>query len=184
MSAVGGQEAEGQRHRALVTTVRYLDGVAQWSGHIFCWWIFPLVFAMTYEVIARYFFHAATIWSYDVAYMLYGSHFMLGAAYTLLKGGHIRTDVFYMAWRARTKGIVDASLYLVFFFPGIALFFWMGMQEGLHSFDIREVSDASPWRPAIWPLKLSIPLALGLLFLQGISEFLKSLYAALEDRTL
>lgn len=183
MSAVEGQGG-GRRHRALVTVVRYLDGVAQWSGHIFCWWIIPLVFAMTYEVIARYFFHAATIWSYDVAYMLYGSHFMLGAAYTLLKGGHIRTDVFYMSWRPRTKGIVDASLYLVFFFPGIALFFWMGMQEGLHSFDIKEVSDASPWRPAIWPLKLSIPVALALLFLQGISEFLKSLYAALEDRTL
>lgn len=184
MSAEVGQEGEAQRHRGLVTAVRTMDCVAEWSGRIFCWMIIPLVAAMTYEVFARYLFNAATIWSYDVAYMLYGSHFMLGAAYTLLRGGHIRTDVFYMAWRPRTKGIVDASLYLLFFFPGIALFFWMGMQEGLHSFDIKEVSDASPWRPAIWPLKLSIPFALGLLFLQGISEFLKSLYAALEDRTL
>jgi TRAP-type mannitol/chloroaromatic compound transport system permease small subunit len=164
--------------------VRVLDRVADWSGQVFCWLIIPLVAAMVYEVIARYFFHAATIWSYDVAYMTYGAHFMLGAAYTLLRGGHIRTDVFYMNWSPRTKGIVDATLYLLFFFPGIALFFWMGLQEGLHSFDIKEVSDASPWRPAIWPLKLCIPLALALLLLQGISEFLKSLFAALEDRTL
>jgi TRAP-type mannitol/chloroaromatic compound transport system permease small subunit len=175
--------AVGRRAR-LVAAVRAMDGVARWSGELFCWLIVPLVAAMTYEVIARYFFNAATIWSYDVSYMLYGSHFMLGAAYTLLRGGHIRTDVFYMNWRPRTKGIVDATLYLLFFFPGIALFLWMGLQEGLHSLDIKEVSDASPWRPAIWPLKLCIPLALALLFIQGISEFLKSLYAALENRTL
>lgn len=164
--------------------VRALDRFAEWCGLVFCWMIIPLVFAMVYEVIARYGFHAATIWSYDVSYMLYGSHFMLGAAYTLLKGGHIRTDVFYMNWSPRTKGIVDASLYLFFFFPGMALFFWMGLQEALHSWDIREVSDASPWRPPIYPLKSTIPLACALIFVQGISEFLKSAYAAVKGEPL
>jgi TRAP-type mannitol/chloroaromatic compound transport system permease small subunit len=163
---------------------RALDRFAERCGLVFCWMIIPLVFAMVYEVIARYGFHAATIWSYDVSYMLYGSHFMLGAAYTLLKGGHIRTDVFYMNWSPRTKGIVDASLYLFFFFPGMALFFWMGLQEALHSWDIREVSDASPWRPPIYPLKSTIPLACALIFVQGISEFLKSAYAAWKGEPL
>ncbi len=160
------------------TVVRNLDLVANWSGQVFCWMIVPLVAAMVYEVIARYFFHAATVWSYDVSYMLYGSHFMLGAAYTLLRGGHIRTDIFYMNWSPRTKGIVDASLYLFLFFPGMLLFFWMGLQEALHSWDIREVSDASPWRPIIYPFKMVIPVSAALLILQGTSEFLKSLHAA------
>lgn len=170
--------------RNVRTAVRVLDRVAEWSGLLFCWMIIPLVAAMVYEVIARYAFNAATIWSYDVSYMLYGSHFMLGAAYTLLRGGHIRTDVFYMAWSPRTKGIVDASLYLFFFFPGIALFFWMGLQEALHSWDIREVSDASPWRPPLYPLKMVIPVSAMLLLLQGISEFLKSAYAAVKGQPL
>ena len=80
--------------------------------------------------------------------------------------------------------MVDALLYLFLFFPGIALFFWMGLQEALQSWDIREVSDASPWRPIIYPFKAVIPLGLGLLFIQGVSEFLKSTYAALEGREL
>ncbi len=160
------------------TVVRNLDRVADWSGQVFCWLIVPLVLAMVYEVFARYFFHAATIWSYDIAYMMYGSHFMLGAAYTLLRGGHIRTDIFYMNWSPRTQGIVDASLYLFLFFPGMVLFFWMGLQEALHSWDIREVSDASPWRPIIYPFKMVIPVTAALLILQGTSEFLKSLHAA------
>ena len=160
------------------TVVRNLDRVADWSGQVFCWLIVPLVLAMVYEVFARYLFNAATIWSYDIAYMMYGSHFMLGAAYTLLRGGHIRTDIFYMNWSTRTKGTVDASLYLFLFFPGMVLFFWMGLQEALHSWDIREVSDASPWRPVIYPFKMVIPVTAALLILQGTAEFLKSLHAA------
>jgi TRAP-type mannitol/chloroaromatic compound transport system permease small subunit len=176
--------AHGGPTMALVAIVRIIDGLAKWSGRLFCWLVVPLVAGLTYEVIARYVFHAPTIWAYDVAYMLYGTHFMLGAAYTLYKGGHIRTDIFYQNWSVRARGAVDALLYLFLFFPGIALFFWMGLQEALHSWDIREVSDASPWRPVIYPFKAVIPLALLLLMIQGLSEFLKSAYAALKGRPL
>jgi TRAP-type mannitol/chloroaromatic compound transport system permease small subunit len=169
---------------ALVAIVSGIDGLAIWCGRLFCWLALPLVAGLTYEVIARYVFHAPTIWAYDVTYMLYGTHFMLGAAYTLYKGGHIRTDIFYQNWSVRTRGAVDATLYLLLFFPGIALFFWMGLQEALHSWDIHEVSDASPWRPIIYPFKAVIPIALLLLLIQGVSEFLKSAYAALKGRPL
>jgi TRAP-type mannitol/chloroaromatic compound transport system permease small subunit len=180
----GTQPAAGAPPGALVAIVGAIDGLSLWSGRVFCWLIVPLVVGLTYEVLARYVFHAPTIWAYDVAYMLYGSHFMLGAAYTLYKGGHIRTDIFYQNWSVRTRGAVDAILYLFLFFPGVALFFWMGLQEALHSWDIREVSDASPWRPIIYPFKAVIPIALALLFIQGVSEFLKSAYAALDGREL
>jgi TRAP-type mannitol/chloroaromatic compound transport system permease small subunit len=169
---------------ALVAVVSAIDQVAVWSGLLFCWLAVPLVLGLTYEVFARYLFHAPTIWAYDVTYMLYGSHFMLGAAYTLYKGGHIRTDIFYQNWSVRTRGVIDATLYLFLFFPGIALFFWMGLQEALHAWDIREVSDASPWRPILYPFKAVIPLALLLLMIQGVSEFLKSAYAARTGRPL
>jgi TRAP-type mannitol/chloroaromatic compound transport system permease small subunit len=180
----GTKPAAGAPPEALVAIVKTIDGLSLWSGRLFCWLVVPLVVGLTYEVIARYVFHAPTIWAYDVAYMLYGSHFMLGAAYTLYRGGHIRTDIFYQNWSVRTRGAVDAVLYLFLFFPGIALFFWMGLEEARHAWDIREVSDASPWRPIIYPFKAVIPIGLALLFIQGISEFLKSAYAALTGREL
>jgi TRAP-type mannitol/chloroaromatic compound transport system permease small subunit len=168
----------------LVAFVRTMDGFALWCGRLFCWLAPPLVLALTYEVIARYAFHRPTIWAYDVSYMLYGSHFMLGAAYTLYRGGHIRTDIFYQNWSPRIRATVDAVLYLFFFFPGMAFFFWMGLDEALHAWDIREVSDASPWRPPIYPFKTVIPVAALLLIIQGASEFLKSAYMAIHGRAL
>lgn len=141
-----------------------------------------MVAGLTYEVIARYLFNAPTLWAFDVTYMLYGSHFMLGAAYCLYTKGHIRTDLLYLGWSARTQGALDASLYILFFFPGMIFFFLSGWEEALLSWQIQETSDASPWRPPLYPFKTVIPLAALLLLMQGVSEFLKSAIAAWTGR--
>ncbi len=108
-----------QLPQGLLKLLKVIDAVSEWSGKLAAWMIIPMVGGVTYEVVARYAFNAPTAWAYDLTYMLYGSLFMLGAAYTLRKGGHIRTDFFYENFSIRTKGIIDASGYLFFFFPGI-----------------------------------------------------------------
>ncbi len=171
--------------RWLVSMVKVIDTViGEWSGRLFAWLVVPMTFGLCYEVFARYLFNAPTIWAYDVTYILYGSHFMLGAAYTLYKGQHIRTDMFYENFSVRWKGIVDGVLYLVFFFPGMIFFMTAGWAEAAHAWDIGERSDASPWRPIIYPFKTVVPVAAILLLIQGLSEFLKSAYAALKGRAL
>ena len=101
--------------KALVLAVRIIDTViGRGSGLLFAGLVLPMVGGLCYEVFARYLFNAPTIWAYDVTYILYGSHFMLGAAYTLYKGSHIRTDMLYEKFTVQWKGIVDASMYLFF----------------------------------------------------------------------
>jgi TRAP-type mannitol/chloroaromatic compound transport system permease small subunit len=79
---------------------------------------------------------------------------------------------------------VDFLLYLFLFFPGMIFFCWMGTQEGLHSLQIWERSDASPWRPVVWPLKMVLPVTAMLILIQGVSELIKSLHMALRGRSL
>ena len=167
---------------AILRTIHLIDAVGEWSGWIAQWLVVPLMVGLGYEVIARYLFNAPTIWAYDAAYMLYGSHFMLGAAYTLLRKGHIRTDVFYGKWSEGRQGLVDASLYLFFFFPGMFFFLLAGWDAAQHSWSIGETSEASVWRPVMYPFKTVMPVTAALLLLQGISEFLKSLHAARTGR--
>ena len=158
--------------------IRVIDSISDHIGRLFAWLIIPLVGGLSYEVFARYLFDAPTIWAYDTTYMLYGSHFMLGAAYALLHKDHIRTDVFYGKWSARRQGLVDASLYLFCFFPGMFFFLVAGWDAFYLSWSIQETSEASAWRPIIYPFKGVMPLTAGLLLLQGVSEFLKSVHAA------
>jgi TRAP-type mannitol/chloroaromatic compound transport system permease small subunit len=162
---------------ALLSAIRVIDRVSDWSGRIVSWLIIPLVGSLSWEVVARYVFSAPTVWAYDVSYMLYGAFFMLGAGYALYRGAHIRTDMLYQNWSPRTQGAIDAVCYLFLFFPAMLFLLWMGGQEAWHAWDIGERSDQSPWRPILYPFKAVIPVTALMLLVQGISEFLKSVYA-------
>jgi TRAP-type mannitol/chloroaromatic compound transport system permease small subunit len=98
---------------------------------------------------------------------------MIGSAWTLQRGGHIRTDTFYSAWSRRTRARVDLACYLVLFFPAIAIFAWLGAEYFWKSFQQNERIVTSPWLPIVWPFKFMIPAAAVLLLLQGVSECIK-----------
>ena len=68
--------------RPLTAIVRAIDRFSEWTGIAVAWLMLPLVAAVAYEVVARYAFDAPTVWWFDVTYMLYGTIFMVGAAYT------------------------------------------------------------------------------------------------------
>ncbi len=154
-----------------------IDKIAHWSGRIVSYLIYPMVGALAYEVFARYLFHAPTVWAYDMSYMFYGAIFMLGASYTLLNKGHIRTDMLYGRWPAKRQGKIDTVMYLALFFPGMIFFLIAGIDYAAYSWSIQERAMMSPWRPIIYPFKTVIPLTALMLLIQGISELLKSLYA-------
>lgn len=157
--------------------VRVIDKMSDWSGRIVSYLVYPMVGALFYEVFARYLFHAPTEWAYDVTYMLYGTIFMLGAAYTQLNKGHIRTDMLYGKWSPKIQGKIDAVMYLVLFFPGMIFFLIAGIDYASHAWITQERATLSPWRPVVYPFKTVIPITAAMLLIQGVSEFIKSVYA-------
>src|SRR3982751_3056117 len=130
-----------EQSAGLIRAVRVLDKFTDTTGTWIAWLNLPLVLVVAYEVIARYAFNAPTLWSFDVTYMLYGTIFMLGAAYALHKGAHIRTDFFYDKWSVKTRGMVDSISYLLFFFPSLIMLFAASGSEALYAYSIHEVSE-------------------------------------------
>lgn len=169
MSSPPGASAPTPAPGAMDRVVRAIDAVSTAAGWLAGWLIVPMTLAVAYEVAARYAFNAPTKWAYDTTYMLYGGQFMLAAAYTLLKGGHIRTDVFYERWSAKTRATIDAVSYLLFFFPGMLFILYAGAVEAWFAWEIGERSAVGP----LYPFKAVIPLTAALLVLQGLSELIK-----------
>ena len=155
-----------------------IDGLNTATGWLAGWLIVPMTLAVAYEVGARYAFNAPTKWAYDLTYMLYGAQFMLAAGYTLLKGGHIRTDVFYERWSAKTRATIDTVSYLLFFFPGLLFVMYAGAVEAGQAWRIGERTAVGP----MYPFKAIIPLAAALLLLQGVSELIKCARVIRGDR--
>lgn len=165
----------------LMAVIRGIDGFAERCGWLISWLIVPLIAVMVLEVISRYVLAFPTPWTYDLTYMLTGSLFMLGAAYTLRHEGHIRTDFLYLSFPVRWQGLIDTTAYLVFFLPGIGIFTWLGWETLLDSWRLGERS-ISPWNPPLYPFRAVLPVTGVLLLIQGVSQLLKSLYALFAGR--
>ncbi len=159
-------------------TIVFIDLSSQWAGRLFCWMLVPMMFAMVYEVVARKLFVAPTDWAYDVSRMLCGAMFMFGAAYALMRGVHIRADFIYRNWAPRTQGMVDCALYVLFFFPAMIFFFLVSFEYAYSAWATWERSMDTAWMAPLAPARTAMPVGALLLIVQGISEFLKSFYAA------
>lgn len=162
----------------LLTILRTIDSISEVSGKLAAFIVIPNFLALVYEVIARYIFKSPTIWSYDVTYMLYAAHFLLGAAFTLKHRRHTRVDVFYSHWSPRVQAIIDVVCYLVLFFPAMLVLIYGGVGLVHESLIMQERSQATPWRPVVWPFRALLPLGFFLLCLQGIAEFLRRINVA------
>jgi len=83
-------------------------------------------------------------------------------------------------WQAR----IDLLLYFLFFFPGMFALVWYGFEIASDSWRYKEVSWNSPARIQIYYFKTLIPLAGGLLILQGVAECMRCIIAMKTGRWL
>ena len=162
----------------MASSIVNIDKFSKWVGNVVCWILMPLLFAMTYEVLARKLFLAPTIWAYDISRFLYGALFMLGAAYALSKGVHIRADFLYRNFKTKNQGKIDFWLYLLFYFPGLLVFLYMTIGFVGESIQRGEKGMDTTWMPYMWPIKTCLLVGIIFLLIQGVSELFKSYWAA------
>ena len=162
----------------MAAAIKAIDAFSAICGQVISW-ITPIIFlVMVWEIFLRYTFTAPTLWAYDVSRMLYGALFMVGAGYALLRGVHIRADFLYRNWSIRMQGSVDLALYLILYFPGLLLFLWTATEFFFEAVGRGERLDDTAWRPYVAPVRFALWLGVLLLLIQGVSEVLKSYYAA------
>jgi TRAP-type mannitol/chloroaromatic compound transport system permease small subunit len=160
----------------VIRLIRALDRFSERCGVLIAWLFVPLVASVIWEVTSRYLFNRPTTWAYESIYTLNAALFMLGAAYALRVGAHVRTDFLWQRWSLRTRAAVEIVAYVLFFLPGMLLFLAAGFESTWTALAVNERSADSPWFPPLWPLKAIVPLSAALLMLQGLSELAKSLH--------
>jgi TRAP-type mannitol/chloroaromatic compound transport system permease small subunit len=152
-----------------------VDRLSTWIGKTFAWTALLLTLTISWEVFSRYVLNKPHAWMLDFQIMLYGTLFMTAGAYTLAKNGHVRGDVLYGFFKPRTQATIDLILYFVFFLPGITALTWAGWTYFNESLAIREQTFSADPLP-IYPFKFIIPLAGGILLLQGIVEIVRCIF--------
>ena len=154
----------------MIRYIMFADRISAWMGKAFAWLILVMAFGVGYEVFVRYVLNSPTAWALDVSFIMYGTLFMMGGAYTLSRGGHVRGDFIYRLWKPRTQAKVEMVLYFLFFFPGVTALILSGWKYASKSWGYLEVSVNSPAGIPVFQFKTVIVAAGILLFLQGIAQ--------------
>jgi TRAP-type mannitol/chloroaromatic compound transport system permease small subunit len=149
-----------------------VDRMSTWLGQAFAWLIVTLTLMITWEVFSRYVLNRPHDWALNLQIMMYGTLFMMAGAYTLSKNGHVRGDVLYGFFRPRTQAWIDLVLYGLFFLPGVVAMTWAGWEYANESLAIREKTFSATPLP-LYPFKFVIPIAAGMLLLQGFVEIVR-----------
>jgi TRAP-type mannitol/chloroaromatic compound transport system permease small subunit len=150
-----------------------IDGISTWTGKAAAWLIMGLMLLVCAEVFKRYILNMPTAWIFDASNMMYGTLFMVAGAYTLAQNGHVRGDFLYSSMPPRRQASLDLVLYILFFLPGIAALVYAGWGYAVDSWRINEHSNVTADGPPVWQFKFMIPLAGGLLLLQGAAEIMR-----------
>jgi TRAP-type mannitol/chloroaromatic compound transport system permease small subunit len=153
--------------------INFADRLSAWVGKAFAWAVLVMAFGVGYEVIVRRLLNAPTSWAFDMSFIMYGTLFMMGGAYTLSRDGHVRADFIYRLWKPRTQAAVELALYIFFFFPGITALIFAGWKYASRSWRYVEVSINSPAGVPVFQFKTVIVAAGLLMFIQGIAQVMR-----------
>lgn len=154
--------------------VRYIDAFTDRCGRLLAWLVLAMALLTALIVVLRYGFNIGFVPGQEAVTYMHGTLFLLGAAYALKTGAHVRVDIFYREFSHRTRAWVNSLGGIVFLLPLCAFIVASSWDYVAESWSMRESSPEPGGIPAVFLLKTLIPLAAINLALQGIAEVLRN----------
>ncbi len=118
------------------------------------------------DVVMRYLVGSPTIWTAELATLIFGVYAIIGGGYLLAERGHVNVDIFYGRLSQKRRALLDIVTWPLFIlFVGVLL--WQGWEIASDAIGDMERSN-SVWKAPLWPTKALIPVAAVLLLAQGV----------------
>ena len=159
---------------ALRSLANGIDKINEYVGRFVSWITALLVLVVFSDVVMRYVFQISFVFTQELEWHLFGFIFLVGAGYTLLHDGHVRVDIIYQKLGSKAQAWINFIGCLFFLFPGCFLVVFTSLGFVENSFAIFEGSPDPGGVPLRFILKSMIPLGFFLVWLQGLSLFIKS----------
>lgn len=177
--------APRQKGASLLALATALEAVGIWTGRAVSWLSLLMVLVTFLVVLLRYAFDLGWIAMQESVTYMHAALFMLGAAYTLQRDGHVRVDILYQKLSRRGRAWVDLLGTLLLLVPVCGFIIWAGWDYVLNSWDLMEGSREAGGIPAVYLLKTMILAMPALVLLQGMAWVLRNgLFLAGVDEAL
>ncbi|GAB5376979.1 MAG: TRAP transporter small permease [Acuticoccus sp.] len=128
--------------------------------------LFAIGAMLTYEVVARYFFNAPTIWAEELSRLFLIWAVFLASAGLLASRDHIRITVLIDRAPKALRRVADVFSYL-FVAAITSLIAWHGYPIAQQSFDVGRSTGSMLDIPSWWA-QAAVPLCFGLVAIQAL----------------
>lgn len=154
--------------------IRLIDAINETVGRAVA--VIAVLFAaiIIYDVVLRYVFEEPTRWAFDVTKQMFGFYFVMLGGYALRHRAHVQVDILTEHLSPGVLKVVEVLGYIIFFFPFTWVFLTRSWEFAMRSWNQGETTYGAIQMP-VYPLKMAMCVAAGLLLIQGISEVLKIL---------
>ncbi len=158
--------------QALLALSRRIDRMSGAIGHAVSWLIVAAVFISAGNAIVRKVFDISSNAWLHAQWWLFAMVFLLAAPWTLRDNEHIRIDVVNTHLSQSWKNWIEILGHVFFLLPMAAMLAWTSWHYAGISWAQNEQASDAGGLPQ-WPIKMLIPVAFALLFVQGVSELIK-----------
>lgn len=159
----------------LKTYVRVVDRFNRTVGLATMYLILVMLAILLYSSVSKAFRLPAN-WTLESAQFVMAAYYMLGGAFALQMGDHVRMDLFYGQWSLRRRAAVDCV-------TGLCLLVYLGFvvyggfSSTAYALQYGEKSYSS-WAPYMAPIKIIMTFGAVMMLLQAVSSLIKDIAEA------
>ncbi len=161
---------------AIKLFVRCVDAVNYAVGRFAMYLFLPLGAILIYATLSRVLAGVPVNWVIEMCQFVLSAYYLLGGAYSMQLGGHVRMDLLYARLPPQKRAVTDAITILLVIFYLVVLFLG-GVSATDYAITYNQ-KNYSSWSPLLWPIKLIMTVAIFLMLLQAIATFFKDVAEA------
>ncbi len=149
-----------------------IDRISERIGAFIIWLVLAAVLISAGNAIVRKLFQWSSNALLEIQWYLFAAVFLLGAGYTFLRNAHVRIDFLSNHLSPRIRNWIDIIGIVAFLAPFCLLMIWLSWPLFVNAWETGEMSQNAGGLIR-WPIYLIVPVGLGLLLLQSLSELIK-----------
>ncbi len=150
-----------------------IDAFVDVTGRVVAWACIALVALVATNVILRYLLRIGPMELQELEWHLISPIALIGMCYALRHNDHVKVDIFYDKFQARTRDVIDLFAALALIVISILIIDFATGFVG-QAYFIDEGSPDPGGLPHRWLLRSFIPVSFVLLAMQSVSNLLKT----------
>jgi TRAP-type mannitol/chloroaromatic compound transport system permease small subunit len=161
-----------KKMHGLLAVSRWIDAATRAIGQFVAWLIVVAALISAGNAVVRKLFDISSNAWLELQWWLFAAVFLLAAPWTLALNEHIRIDILNERMPRWMRNAIEVIGHVFFLLPMAAIVAYTSWDFFVSSWEQNEQSSNFGGLPQ-WPVKLLLPIAFALLFVQGVSELIK-----------